>query len=75
MEGKERLLILNEEKQAQGRKHVGGNVKKENNVDSVNSSLVKGNKRTQKILPPAYDKDEKWVQEYMEQFGAEPSFF
>ena len=64
MEEKARLMMLNEEEnRAQGRKHMGGNVRKENN------------KRTQKILPPAYDKGEKWVQEYMEQFGAEPSFF
>lgn len=25
--------------------------------------------------PPEYDKNEEWVQEYIEQFGTEPSFF
>ena len=28
------------------------------------------------FLPPAqYDESEQWVQEYIEQFGSEPSFF
>ncbi len=30
---------------------------------------------TKKVPPPSYNKDERWVQEYMEQFGEEPSFF
>ena len=28
-----------------------------------------------KQVPPSYNTDERWVQEYMEQFGEEPSFF
>ncbi len=27
------------------------------------------------ISAPQYDGNEEWVQEYIEQFGAEPSFF
>lgn len=27
------------------------------------------------LPPPVYDVDEEWVQDYIEQFGTEPSFF
>lgn len=27
------------------------------------------------LSPPVYDVDEEWVQNYIEQFGTEPSFF
>lgn len=27
------------------------------------------------LIPPTYDIDEEWVQDYIEQFGMEPSFF
>ena len=27
------------------------------------------------LIPPTYDIDEEWVQDYIEQFGTEPSFF
>lgn len=33
------------------------------------------NKKTKQILPPSYDKEEQWVQNYIEQFGEEPGFF
>jgi hypothetical protein len=29
----------------------------------------------QEKLPPAYDLSEPWVQEYIRQYGREPSFF
>lgn len=33
------------------------------------------NDQLKQLLPPIYENDEKWVQEYREQFGGEPSFF
>lgn len=29
----------------------------------------------ERISPPSYDEKEQWVQEYIKQFGEEPSFF
>ena len=33
------------------------------------------NETEKKLTYPFYSKDEKWVQEYIEQFKTEPSFF
>lgn len=32
-------------------------------------------KKQKPILAPQYDKNEKWVQTHIKQFGEEPSFF
>ena len=40
----------------------------------INLEITKGDDKAE-INPPYYSKDEKWVQEYIEQFREEPSFF
>lgn len=51
----------------------------EENVSEINispqSPIVIKNDETKQIPTPVYDKDEEWVQKYIEQFGTEPSFF
>ena len=47
---------------------------KEPNIDGE-TSMTTENNQSKQLPPPTYEKDEKWVQEYREQFGEEPSFF
>ena len=43
---------------------------------SESRSLVRTEKDDmQKFFSSVYDEEEKWVKEYIEQFGTEPSFF
>ena len=39
------------------------------------SSYQTGTQESIVFLSPSFSPDEKWVKEYMEQFGQEPSFF
>lgn len=39
------------------------------------SSIVSENLQAKQFPLPSYDNGEKWVKEYVEQFGTEPSFF
>lgn len=50
--------------------------KKEKTAVNISESVLKTkNEKIKQISPPSYDKSEKWVQEYIEQFGKEPGFF
>ena len=41
-----------------------------------NGLKFKSKNDEEKPIPPAtYDRDEKWVQDYIDQYGEEPSFF
>jgi len=43
---------------------------------NVSPSLYQAEKQESNIFPPpSFSCDEKWVKEYKEQFGQEPSFF
>ncbi len=49
---------------------------KEKTNDEIPESPFEAEKgKMNQTPPPSYDKNEQWVQEYMEQFGEEPSFF
>ena len=51
-------------------------IEKENvDVDLPELILDSKDNEEKKFSFPLYGKDEKWVREYMEQFGEEPSFF
>lgn len=43
---------------------------------SMSKVALKSEDNQMKQIPsPSYNRDEKWVQEYIKQFGEEPSFF
>ena len=47
-----------------------------NNESSISSENDQSeHNQSKQLSPPTYEKDERWVQEYREQFGTEPSFF
>ena len=47
-----------------------------NSEANVSTTLYQTEKQGSPVfLPPSFSLDEKWVKEYMEQFGQEPSFF
>ena len=47
-----------------------------NSEANVSLSLYQTEKQGSAVFPPpSFSLDEKWVKEYMEQFGQEPSFF
>ena len=52
-------------------------MEKRGNVNRAPNELtLKSKDDEEKPIPPAsYSKDEEWVQEYIRQFGEEPSFF
>ena len=39
------------------------------------STFESRNKEMKTLLPPSYSINEKWVQDYIDQFREEPSFF
>ena len=40
-----------------------------------NRQIMDDKKQQEPIPAPKYNENEEWVQEYIEQFGTEPSFF
>ena len=43
--------------------------------ESYESTFESKNEERKEFLPPLYSIDEKWVQDYIDQFREEPSFF